>query len=154
MGYTLSLRLKFNPKPNVVFRKRHFRSHESSSIHDSEHSIFSEHRKELRLGAHQKIVGYIITRFYEPHVKVPHGFTIITTAELNHIFGESRNKKIYDMSLTLKISKEAAEEMVKRQLMETVAKDPSLERHNLYSFEGYCKIELERTAVVERVFGW
>jgi hypothetical protein len=78
-------------------------------------------RAALGLEPFQKIEGVIITRFHEPHIQVPPKFTLITTDELDTVFGESHNKKLYETTLTLKIPNEAAEEMIKRQLLERIA---------------------------------
>jgi hypothetical protein len=79
------------------------------------------HRAELGLQPYQRITGYIITRFYEPHIQVPPRFTLITTRELGQVFGESCNKKIYETYLTLKIPNEATEKIMTRELLERAA---------------------------------
>jgi Holliday junction resolvase-like predicted endonuclease len=75
-------------------------------------------RDKLGLQQSQTILGVIITRFYEPHIQVPPKFVLITINELNEIFGESYNKKIYETALRIKIPDEATEEMMKRKLLE------------------------------------
>lgn len=75
-------------------------------------------RAVLGLKPSQRIFGYILTRFCEPHIRVPPRFTSVTTNELDTVFGESHNKKLYETALTIKIPSEAAEEMMKRRLLE------------------------------------
>ena len=59
---------------------------------------------------------------YEPNIQVPPKFTLISINELDQVFGESRNKKIYETALTLKISDEAVRQMMARQLREAAGR--------------------------------
>jgi hypothetical protein len=80
-----------------------------------------QNKVSLGLKPSQPIKGYVLTRFYEPHIQLPSKFTLISTNELDTVFGQSKNKHIYETALTLKISNEAAEKMVIRQRLESSA---------------------------------
>lgn len=64
------------------------------------------HSSELGLSTPQEIHGVILTRFFEPHIRIPLKFQHITIDEMDRIFGKSEYNKIYETNLTFKLGKE------------------------------------------------
>lgn len=64
------------------------------------------HPNETGLATPQKIQGVVLTRFFEPHIRIPPKFLHIAIDEMDKIFGESEYQKVYETNLKFSLTKE------------------------------------------------
>lgn len=64
------------------------------------------HPSEIGLSRPGKIHGLVLTRFFEPHLKIPLNFKHITIDELDETFGESRYHKIYASNFKFRLTED------------------------------------------------
>jgi hypothetical protein len=64
------------------------------------------HPSEIGLATPQKIRGVVLTRFFEPHIRIPMKFQHITIDEMDKIFGQSEYQKVYETNLKFRFTKE------------------------------------------------
>ena len=60
----------------------------------------------IGLSDNPHIHGLILTRFSEPHIRIPPKFQLVTIHELDTVFGESVYHKIYETNLKFRLSEE------------------------------------------------
>ena len=60
--------------------------------------------QDAGLSTPQRIHGLILTRFSEPHITIPARFQLVTTDNLDTIFGESSQKKIHETNIKFRMS--------------------------------------------------
>jgi hypothetical protein len=63
-------------------------------------------RSTLGIPESQRIPGIVLTRFFEPHIKIPPKFHYVTIDELDKVFGKSIHHKIYESKITFRLGKE------------------------------------------------
>ena len=73
----------------------------------------NSNRSLLGLTPYQKIKGIILTRFYEPHLKIPSSFNYISIDQINRVFGKPNYVEIHKARLKFKIKEEKLLELEK-----------------------------------------
>jgi Holliday junction resolvase-like predicted endonuclease len=61
------------------------------------------HPQDAGLSTLQRIQGLILTRFSEPHLRIPARFQLVQIDDLDRIFGESIHKKIYETNIKFRM---------------------------------------------------
>ena len=73
----------------------------------------SSNRNLFGLTQYQKLRGIILTRFFEPHLKIPSKFKYISIENLNQVFGKSKYIEIHKARIKFKIGEEKLSELEK-----------------------------------------
>lgn len=61
------------------------------------------HPQNAGLSTLQRIQGLILTRFSEPHLRIPTRFQLVQIDDLDRIFGESMHKKIHETNIKFRM---------------------------------------------------
>ena len=76
--------------------------------------------RAIGLSAPQKLIGIILTRFSEPHIRIPAKFQYATIDDLDDVFGKSRYCKIYETCIKLRPGEEERLKLEKELLEKKV----------------------------------
>lgn len=79
-------------------------------------------RDALGLSPYQRVNGIILTRFFEPHLRIPPKFNYMTIENLNRVFGKPSRLEIHEAKIKLRIKEEELS-ILEKEFLERRGKD-------------------------------